>query len=122
MKRIKKQLIGSLIVNVLSFAFLSYIFISLMIAKQDYDVILLYALSCFFMIVWIVLSLFTKRIHHFLYRNLHKSFKLTWQEDVFGAEIASEENSFNYTKSILYFFPYISYLFLSIGLFILYLS
>ena len=122
MKKIKKQLIGSLIVNVLSFAFLSYIFISLMIAKQDYDVILLYALSCFFMIVWIVLSLFTKRIHHFLYKKLHKSFRLSWQEDVFDAEIASEENSFNYTKSILNFFPYVSFLFLSIGLFILYLS
>ena len=122
MKRIKKQLIGSLIVYVLSFAFLSYIFISLMIAKQDYDVILLYASSCFFMIAWIVLSLFTKRIHHYLYKGLHKSFRLSLQEDVFDAEIASEENSFNYTKSILYFFPYVSYLFLSIGLFVLYLS
>lgn len=122
MKKIKKQLIGSMIVNVLSFAFLSYVFISLMIEKQRDDVILFYAVSCFLMVVWIVFCFFFKQIHHFLYPRLHKSLEDSWSVHLFGIEIPSEEESFRLSNASLFIFPYVSFLFLSIGLFILYLS
>ena len=115
-----KKRIGILIINLTSFSILSYVFISMLLIKQNIDLILIYALSCFFLFLWIIGS-FSKKFFHLLYKTFKKPMEKSWTLELLAKEIAPEDKAFETFQIFMQVCPYISFLFLSAGILIIYL-
>ena len=129
MKQSSKQLIGTIIcailINLVTFSFLSYVLISMSLNKQNIEVLCFFILSAESMICWIVSRLFPKKFHHFAYKHFHKSMAKSFWIEYFlkeeNKEFPDEEEAYSkfihQLNSLLYF----AYFCLAIGLFIVYM-
>ena len=109
-----KKKIGILFLILTSFSVLSYVFFSMLLMKQNVDLLLMYALACCFLLLWIVGS-FSKKFFHLFYKIFKKPMEKSWTMELLDKEIVPEDKAFDTFQSFMQICPYISFLFLSAG-------
>ena len=129
MKQSTKQLIGTnvcaILINLVTFSFLSYVLISTSLNKQNIENLGFFILAAESMVCWIVSRLFPKKFHHFAYKHFHKSMAKSFWIEYFlkeaNKEFPEEEEAYSDFIHRVNGYLYFAYFCLAIGLFIVYM-
>ena len=118
MKKQAKRWIGFTI-QVLLFVLLSALNIYLIVRKHNNDMILLYAIACFFFVYWMCGFLLPKGFLKLQYKLFRKPMEKSMTLEFMGERVADEHTAHKTLQKTVRIFPYIYFGFLGCGILLL---
>ncbi len=118
MKKQAKRWLYSVLL-IVAFALLSAINVCRMIQKNNSDLILLFAIACFFFAYWLCDLLFSVKFFKLHYKLFRKPMSKSMTMDIMGIEVASEKKAYQFYQKMIRVFPYISLAVLGMGILLL---
>ena len=104
---------------IILFAVLSVVNIYLILQKNNIDMILLYAIACFFFVCWLLDLFFSLKLFRFIYRIFEKPMSKSMTMDTIEINVASENQAHTTFQKMIKISPCIYLSILIIGIIIL---
>lgn len=119
-KQVKKYVFSFFLI--VTFVVVSVFNVYLIIDRNSSDMILLFAVACFFFSLWLLDFIFKRRVFRLLYKIFLKPMSRSMTMDTLGTSIVCEEEAYRTFKKMMKTLPSVYLTILIIGIVILLLS